>query len=190
MKRSVVLLALCMLMKTAFAQTQKGYLMLGGNFGGFSYNSKGSSNKSYNFNVTPSLGYLVANRWVVGGIIDLGISGSKSENSQTITTTSYGISPFVRYFLSDADRDKYFAQAKFNVGGLKQTDVSASSYIGYGLSLGYNHFFVKAVALEIGVGYDFKHPSEGFDENNFGVNVGLQIFLPTHRIRPVPADQQ
>jgi hypothetical protein len=168
---------------TSFGQTQKGYLMVGGNFGGFTYTSSGQENKSYNFNISPSIGYYVADRLAVGVLISVGVSGVKSADGETTTASNYGLSPFIRYYLGDDERDKYFVQGAFNGGGIKQTGQDLTSYIGYGLGLGYNHFFVKAVALEIGLGYDYLHPSTGHDQNNIGVNLGLLIFLPTRKVK-------
>lgn len=174
----------------AHAQTQKGYWMAGGNFGGFTYASSGADNRSYNFNVNPTLGYFVAPRFAVGGLLSVGISGVKSVEGSMSSTFNYGLSPFARYYFGNDERDKYFVQGKFNTGGLKQTYLSPTSYIGYGLGVGYDHFFVTAVALEIGLGYDFLHPSVGRDENNFGVNLGLLLFLPGKREKKAAAALQ
>lgn len=171
---------------TAFGQTEKGYLMVGGNFGGFTYTSSGQDNKSYNFNINPSLGYYVADRLALGALLSVGVSGVESADGVTTTASNYGLSPFIRYYLGDDERDKYFAQGEFNGGGIKQSGQAVTSYIGYGVGLGYNHFFVKAVALEIGLGYDYLHPSTGHDQNNIGVDLGLQIFLPTRKVKPAP----
>ena len=172
---------------SADAQTQKGYWMVGGNFGGFTYASAGEDNQSYNFNFNPTLGYFIAPRLAVGGILSVGVTGVKSVEGAMTSSFNYGLSPFMRYYFGDDERDKYFVQGKFNTGGLKQTDVAPTSYIGYGVGVGYDHFFVRAVALEIGLGYDFLHPSVGRDENNFGVNLGLLLFLPGKQLRKAAA---
>ena len=62
----IVILVWLSLCHASFGQTQKGYLMAGGDFGGFTYNSSGADNKSYNFNISPSIGYYVADRLAVG----------------------------------------------------------------------------------------------------------------------------
>lgn len=188
MKRVVVLLAFLLFCVLSYGQTQKGYLMAGGNFGGFTYTSSGKQNESYNFNFNPSLGYYVADRLALGGLLSVGISGVTSADGKFTTAANYGLSPFLRYYFGDDERDKYFVQGQFGGGGIKQSGEDVTSYIGYGLGLGYNHFFVKAVALEVGLGYSYIHPSTGHDQNNFGVSLGLQIFLPTRKIKAPAAD--
>ena len=85
---------------TANAQITKGNWMVGGyaNFSNTSYestNSNGStsSGKSNGLNISPTIGYFVANNFACGLSGNFGLSIPE----QGSNATSYGVGPFVRY---------------------------------------------------------------------------------------------
>jgi opacity protein-like surface antigen len=179
MKRVLLITISLIIVTIVNAQTEQGNIIVGSTFGGLNFGSQkqtSSSIKSFNLTLNPLAAWFVADNIAVGAQLNLGYRSEKI-TSQTTSTTSYGISPLVRYYFVGEGTTQFFGQGKFNFGGLKQKDLSSTSYIGFGLGAGLDHFVSDNVAIEAALGYDYLKPKNAKALNNLSINFGLQIFL-------------
>lgn len=139
----------------AFAQTEKGTLMLGGNA---SFESQGGSSA---FLLNPNLGLFVADNFAVG------------LNATLLTgegTTVWGLGPYGRAYFGGGEKGKLFAQAGVNLLGFSN-DFGSDTEFGWSVGAGYAIFLNQSIALELGPQYS----KFGDDDGRFNVNVGFQI---------------
>jgi hypothetical protein len=132
MKKAIILISvLCFFgLSASQAQVIKGRSLLGVstsfsyiNFGsdlfslGFSsvkYKSNSSENvdpdviKVTTVNIQPKFGYFIANNLAVGLNVSLGSSTSKPQSGGKSTLTSFGVGPFVRYYISESKIMPFF----------------------------------------------------------------------------------
>ncbi|WP_439879604.1 outer membrane beta-barrel protein [Pontibacter sp. MBLB2868] len=164
------------------AQTQKGTLMIGGS---------GTTNFNDGFAITlnPNLGYFFADNIAVGSSLNLSYSRVKPFRNIGI-----GISPFARYYFGEQAPTRLFAQANaaysYNHNeGISSTDYSSNSYTSssVGGGLGVVHFITEQVGLEAQFFYnnvksqwnnDQGMSSSSPRDGRFGINFGVQIYLP------------
>jgi hypothetical protein len=184
MKKLMLLSPIIFIAVSSNAQTEKGNLMVGANIGGINFNTVGTTS-AFSANINPQVGKFIFNGLAVGAGIDFSIQ--KAKNVDAIT--SYGLVPFVRYYFKkegelNTSNERFFATAKIGFGGIKANGVSSSSLI-YGVGVGYNHFFTSSVALEVGLGAVVNDATKTGVKSivNYGLNAGLQIFLPTKQMK-------
>jgi hypothetical protein len=168
MKRVLLITISLIIVTIVNAQTEQGNIIVGSTFGGLNFGSQkqtSSSIKSFNLTLNPLAAWFVADNIAVGAQLNLGYRSEKI-TSQTTSTTSYGISPLVRYYFVGEGTTQFFGQGK-----------SSTSYIGFGLGAGLDHFVSDNVAIEAALGYDYLKPKNAKALNNLSINFGLQIFL-------------
>ena len=166
-------------------QITKGNWLVGGTGNFSSYENKSSSNgleninKGFGINVSPNIGYFLANRFAVGSLLNLGSSMPKDfENS-----FSYGIGPFARYyFLEEDKRVNILLQANYIYGASQsQSGNNKSNSNAYGFKAGPAIFFNSSVALEVTLEYNsgklIPDSSASSSYNNFQIALGFQIHL-------------
>ena len=123
-----IMAALCAIAFKSNAQTEKGKFLLGGsvNFG-TSNNENENPAKRTSFGLAPRVGYFVSDNWAVGTTLSYTITKAKSAPTEEIyysdQTSSYGISPFVRYYTRIADNFKFYGD--FNVSAFRGIQKSA-----------------------------------------------------------------
>src|SRR5699024_2325623 len=116
MKKTLLLLPLLVLLlqvvsSSVQAQTEKGNMMVGmqvANIGG-TFQDGGNT---FNLNLTPSAAYFVRNNLAIGGMLDLGLA-----TQNRLTTFSYGIGPWARYYFTTPQEMDFSALAPFFVDG-------------------------------------------------------------------------
>lgn len=181
MKKMIFAGALVILASATKAQTEKGNLMVGGTLGGINFSSTGS-NQVFSIGVSPNIGKFVIDNLAVGGSLDMMYTKPKDVNG----SFDFGVAPLVRYYFMREGANGLYGQARFGVGvhtfddENPATDNSSTTLL-YGVGVGYNRFFTKNVALEVGLGYTAYDPTRDNlkTTHNVGLNVGFQIFLPT-----------
>jgi outer membrane protein W len=197
MKKIVCVIALAMICSGAFAQFNKGRMLVGGAFGFSATTSKdksGSTTTTYshntNFSLTPNFGYFLMDNLAVGAGIGLSTSSTKGAGNNNFKNTSSGVtlSPFARYYL---DPGIFFqAQLGFGSSSFKSSSGgSTSSKTQYGLfnwslGAGYAYFLTDNVAVEPMIGFrsssqtnkDNTPKTKSTDAGPF-LSVGFQIYL-------------
>ncbi|MDN3678475.1 hypothetical protein QWY90_14265 [Flavobacterium paronense] len=175
-----ICIALFLFTISSNAQINKGNWMVGGyaNFSNTSYESKnpdGSTNKgkASGINVSPTIGYFLANNFACG------LSGNfvLSIPEQGNNVTSYGLGPFFRYyFLKPEKTINILSQVGYYYG----TSSNDSKYNNYNFKVGPVIYFNNSVGLELTIDYSVSKSSNQFSQNTFNslnIGFGFQIHL-------------
>jgi len=185
MKKLLLFVAFAFFALTGRAQTSAGTVVLGGGFDFYSRSPENSNNsKTSSFSFQPSIGYFVADHFVVG--LDFAIGTSKTTAGGTTIDKSslFAIGPYARYykFLSDNEKVAFYGQADFSFGFGKDTQgnnpSTKQSAFSVGISPGFSYFFSKHWSGEIGfTGLRVTTSDPNTDANNdktttveFGIN--------------------
>ena len=193
MKGCVMLLFASCLAYCAYAQFEKGTMMVGGSFGAdFTTNKSKYDGNTYthgkyvDVSFDPQFGIFVINNLAVGG--GLGISTSAYKDDETdykSVTNEFTIQPMARYYLDPG----VFFQGKLMFGGAKDkttengdTDATEYAVNGWSLSAGYAIFLNNIVAIEPQIGYGGKGYRNKDTEvktvdSGIFLRVGFQIYL-------------
>jgi hypothetical protein len=146
--------------------------------GGFSFRSGNDAN-SWAF--TPKMGYMLDDKWAVGGFLALGGSKDKANDKKG----NFGIGGFARYyFLSLGAASKSFnAYGELGLGYSALTkdpnvgSKSTNSAMNANLDLGINYFFTShwAATFELAniLSYNNANPESGSNTSDLNVNVNL-----------------
>jgi hypothetical protein len=168
---------------TSNAQITKGNWMVGGtgNFSSYesTYKSNGNeiTNKGIGINISPKIGYFLADKFVIGTSLSIGYTKPKeSDNS-----FGYGIGPYARYYFLNVDRHvNFFTEVNYIFGETKSGDNKSKSN-GYGLKAGSVFFFNNSVGLEVSLDYNSSklapNNSDNSTYNNLQIGLGFQIHL-------------
>jgi hypothetical protein len=196
MKKTIFTFFVVFLSMTAFAQFERGTMLVGGNFGLEFSTSKTkfdgqteTDGKSTSFSFDPQFGYFVIDNLAVGGALGVSLSTFKPDGSDgKYSSTSLTISPFARYYFDPG----IFVQASVGLGTMKSKndfggDVDENKYAISALSLGagYAIFLNDNVALEPMIGFQSitqKNKTSGEPEfknidSGLFVRLGFQIYL-------------
>lgn len=162
----------------AFAQTEKGSLLLGGNVG-MNFSSQ-PNNKHFSASVSPRVGVFVVNRLALGATVPMGYTSSGINSSRYF---NIGIGPFVRYYMG-AGKAVPFLEAKGGWNhsryryeapiGIERKETQNYGYGGLGLGLAY--FLTPSVGLESLLSYDI-YRQNSFTNRNLNLNIGFQIYF-------------
>ncbi|MGB1247667.1 MAG: outer membrane beta-barrel protein [Chitinophagales bacterium] len=207
MKKVQVLLIAIVVATMAFAQPEKGNIYLGGNlnigFGG-SKTEVGSTStdgpKTFNFGISPKVGYFISDKLSVGLDLGYNMNSSKLEVDPTTTTTTssmIGTGVFARYHIFPVEKFGFFFEgnvgASFGGNNTKtETSGTTNEYkkslfgINAGISPGLAIYFSKKVAFEAQYGFlGFTSTTETDDngaedvkdtQGGFGLNVNPSSF--------------
>jgi outer membrane protein W len=146
--------------------------------GSFSFRS-GETNDSWSF--TPKMGYMLTNKWAVGGFLALG--GSKSDLTND-KEANFGIGAFARYYFLSLGASKSFnVYGELGLGYSALTDKpnvgdkSTDSAINANIDLGINYFFTNhwAATFELAniLSYNNSNPESGDNSSDLNVEVNL-----------------
>ena len=164
MKLTLALLGFLLISQAVSAQAVgQGAWMLGGSAGFQSLKVKDADESSTYFNLSPNLGYFIADDLAIGLALNLSsVSPAGGES-----TTDFGLGPFVRFYFADA----IFAQAGVNLG------LGDSEFTEFQVGVGYSWFVSNGVAIEPMLFYT-NHGEDGdfFDYSVFGLSIGIQAF--------------
>ena len=195
MKRITVFAIAMFAFGSAFAQFNKGRMLVGGSaeFRTTTYKQKGGGSTSTTgtrtmFSVAPSFGYFFMDNLAAGAAVETIFSKWNSKSSSTFDydygSTEIQFQPFVRYYLPMG----VFFQGKFGVGTRKHNpeddDIAEYKYntSSFALSAGYAFFLSDNVAVEPELGYrtsKLKQSDADFKNTESGLflRVGFQIYL-------------
>lgn len=115
--KSIIISLLCFLTITVAAQTEKGKFLTGGNLSFYSSKINDSYNqpRDYYYDILPKLGYFVHHNLAIGAGLNLRFSNRRSlvaddYHFDGYTSTAYGLSPFMRYYIDLDTRFKFYGE--------------------------------------------------------------------------------
>ena len=166
LKLSLCLVAFLSLSDSLSAQTVgQGAWMVGGSAGFRSINYKDSDLSVTQIDLSPNLGYFIADDLAIG--VNFRLTSTSTDGN---STTDFGLGPFVRYYFASA----LFAQlgADLGIGDNEFTDLE--------LGVGYSWFVDNSVAIEPKLFVRLHNVKDtnpvDFDATIFGLSVGVQAF--------------
>lgn len=151
------------LSQTISAQAvNQGAWMVGGSAGFSSQKFKDADESTTIINLSPNLGYFIADDLAIGLGVDLTSVSFDGESS-----TDFGLGPFVRFYFADA----IFAQAGVNLG------LGDNEFTEFQVGVGYSWFVGNDVAIEPILFYNSHSVDGDFgDYSVFGLGIGVQAF--------------
>lgn len=183
------------------AQLQEGTWMLGSDLGSgiispassglLGFNFGLNDGAGYNVGISPKLGYFVSDNFLLGAVVDLGFSKSAENNGVSTKSTVYGIQAFSRYYLSPGEAGidnllnsgRFFLEGNAGIAGVNVKDGPTTNGFVFGVGPGYSYFVTPNVALETSLKYNgLVGGGNTTYQNSLGLNLGIQIFLPTSEI--------
>lgn len=170
-----------MISSFAFAQTETGRLMIGGDAQFASAKTSEFDIKTTTVAFNPNVGYFFIDNLAGGLRVEIGSTKVKFDDFEA-TSTSTSVSPFIRYyFLPLSDNIKLFGDASYGFGSTKDEsdgDEEKTDYSGFTISAGPAIFLTENTALEIKAFYNsIKIKDIDGRTNMFGLGVGFQIHL-------------
>lgn len=160
-----------------FGQLQKGAVIVAGS-GNFTRQSD-ESNTFSSLTLTPAAGFMLTNQFAIGAGI-----GVTSFTAGELRSTTLGLSPFLRLYLTKAGKARPFLQgyAGYEYEDIQDLDLQFSA-LRFGGELGLDFFIRDNVALEMSAGYQIRRyletsePIVYSDTNTFFLNFGIIGFL-------------
>jgi hypothetical protein len=161
--------------KTAAPDLLRGTWLIGGTSAntqfGITSARPGASNIN-GLNIAPNLLYFVTDRLGVGAALNLGLSGNANFSS-----TVFGISPRLRYYLSPAQHRMFFLAGAYHYDAF-QSKLGEQKFEGNNsrasMALGMNNFLTSHLALELSPNLNYQFESKAM---RLGVDFGVQFFL-------------
>ncbi|MGN6435468.1 MAG: outer membrane beta-barrel protein [Agriterribacter sp.] len=188
MKKALLIFTSFLIGSIAFAQINRGQFLVGGN--GTFTSSNNAGYKSSQLTLSPGAGYFFMDKLAGGLNVNFGRNRSKQAGVKS-TSATYGISPFVRYYVLPAtSKINLFGQASYTWG--KSDNISnniytgKSTFNGYSISAGPTIFITRNIAVELTAGLtnnyhrsksSYNNSTNKFKEKLFQIGVGFQIHL-------------
>lgn len=184
------------------AQLSEGDFMLGSDLGSglitssnnglLGFNFGLNDGAGYNVGLSPKVGYFVSDNFLIGAVVNLGFTKSPENNGVSAKSTVYGVQALSRYYLFPGQagvdnllkKGRFFLEANGGISGINVKDGPSTNGLALGFGPGYSYFITDNVALETSVKYNGL--AGGGDTNyqhSLGLNLGVQIFLPSSRVR-------
>ena len=184
-KTSCLLLGFLFSASFAFAQIQKGNVLVGGDLAGFNLGLNHSG--YFNMNITPKAAWFVKDNVAIGGYVNLNLATAKDQG----TTTTYGIGGLGRYYVNDPKINvlkhaRFFAEVNAGIEGNNYSGGSSTNGLGIGFGPGLAYFITPNIGLEGLLKYD---GIIGFGSqatsSSLDFNIGFQIYLPSSKVKEV-----
>lgn len=197
MKKLLIFIAVAMFSLTTFSQTNKGTILIDAQSNlslSFTtqkseYNGLSSdADKSTNLILSPSMGYFIADNFVLGLSLPVRFYSSKEED-YTVSQTSFGFGPFARFYFGTSNI-KPFLQA--NVGYVTNSykiensfdnENGSSNGILFGFGGGVAFFIKESIAINASISYTGASLKDGDNSDyksttgEFGIGLGFALHL-------------
>jgi len=221
MKKSLLLcLSLCLYFGMSAQITDRGNFILGTtigfstststvNFQGEGISVESNGYRNLQFNVTPSIGYFLANNWALGIGMDYTLNRTKKPkdvtNPDTELTTSYDsdllFGPFTRFYFPFGEDKAFFLESTFGFGSssneieiANETQTASNNVIAFGFGPGFTIFSNDAVGVETIAKYNWSKSNSTINiqgistktsssTNAIDFSVGFQVYFA--RLAPV-----
>ena len=161
MKKLFAMAAALLISAGAHAQFEQGKLYMNASLTGLNMSYNGS--EGFNFGVQGQLGYMVANDWLVYGLVDYSHKG-KGDNAN-----QYSVGVGGRYYI---EQNGLYLGAQCKLAHASHyTDVMP------GIEVGYAYFLSRTVTIEPAIYYNqsFKNHSD-FSSVGLKVSIGVYLF--------------
>lgn len=172
MKINQLILTICFFVGAlaAYAQPNKGSVLLGGNVG-FSSINQGEANV-VNIEFTPKAAFFVSDRFAIGGQVAVEILTGDADYS------AFGIGPLARYYFNGSGSTRFFGEGAIAWESVDFGFGGSQSAFGFGLGVGLDYFINQHVALEAVLGYNFRNVEDIEDNSNtIGLTIGIAAFI-------------
>jgi outer membrane protein len=184
------------------AQTEKGRWQLGAQIGNFSYQTQ-NGGKNFSGSISPSAGYFIIDNLLIGTGVPVSYSAYRfpsNFNSVESATTSYGLSPFARYYIGKNHLKPYIGLAySYSRTSTRQTQpdftgqvtkqTTTGSVTNLVPTIGVAYFITDNVALNAGLNYSIQSISSeardanmnpvsySYKQNLLSLVIGFQLFF-------------
>lgn len=185
MKKALLFLVLLAAGHGAFAQTEQGNFLVGGNV------QLNTAKNNTQVALSPSIGYFFVENFALGANIDLAYS-KLGENPNASRITRFGIGPFVRYYVGTPggirpflQGDADFSSTKSKTGTVSSTSTGTNFFFGPGAAI----FLNRNVALEGLAGYSHTANKNQKGSGGFAFKFGFQVYLTGGEVKAVTNGQ-
>lgn len=189
------------------AQLSKGDYMIGTDLGSgitstasnglFGFNFGLNDGAGLNVGLAPKVGYFVSDNFMLGAVVNLGYTKGPKDLGAS-ESALYGIQALSRYYLSPGEEGvdnllkngRFFLEANAGFAGVNVKDGPTTNGFAFGFGPGYSYFITDNVALETSVKYNgLVGGGNTTYQHSLGLNLGLQIHLPTSQVKRAANDQ-
>lgn len=168
MKKNLLSLSFLLVITVAYAQTDKGDWMVGGNF------RLNTAENNTEITFTPNAGGFITDNLALGGNLLFEYSEFGS-----IKRTDFGIGPFVRYYFTKANVRPVLHGSLNFVSSRNKTpsDAETENGVNYFLGGGAAIFISDQVSIDGLMGF-YHSKYSGLDgSGGFAMNIGFQVYL-------------
>lgn len=187
---------------TSNAQLEEGTFMIGTDLGSglstpttsglFGLNLGLNEGAGLELGISPKAGFFLSDNFLVGGIVNLGYSKSPESDGESTHTFTYGVQGLTRFYIrpQEADLDdivntgRFFLETNAGIAGVNIKDGPTTNGFAFGFGPGYSYFLTSNVALEATAKYSGLVGAGNTDyQNSLGINLGIQVFIPSSQAR-------
>ena len=153
---------------SAFSQTEKGAVLVGGALS-FQTTSNNSS-----FVLNPNIGFFPFNNFALG--VTTNFNYAKQGN---IKSNQIGVGPFLRYYVGKTQTKPFITTEVGYLHNKIETSLGESSTNGFGflIGLGFAAFINETVAIEGLTGYNYSDFSDASSASGFTMRFGFQLYF-------------
>ena len=171
-----------LLFVSAFSQTDKGKLLIGGNADmSLSFQS---TTRNFNLSINPTFGVFAIKNFLIGGRYSFGVASRRAFNNdkneyRTVTSFTTGIGPIAKYYFGKKQLKGFLAaNASYLVfTQLTKGNVANKNGFSAGGSVGMAYFFNEHVALETAFYVTASGYEGDFPTTRGGISVGIFTLL-------------
>lgn len=190
------------------AQLAEGTYMLGTDLGSgitstasnglFGFNFGLNDGAGFNVGLAPKVGYFVSDNFMLGAVVNLGYTKA-AESEGASESTLYGIQALSRYYLAPGEKGvdnllkngRFFMETNAGFAGVNVKEGPTTNGFAFGFGPGYSYFLTNNVALETSVKYNgLVGGGNTTYQHSLGLNLGLQIHLPSSDAKRAAQDRQ
>ncbi|WP_343668343.1 outer membrane beta-barrel protein [Chitinophaga sp.] len=190
---TLALMAVLFFSTTAFAQTQKGNILIGSDITDLGLNFQKSSTQ-FTFNLNPKAAWFINDGLALGGYVNFGLVTSNGAGSDV----SYGIGALARYYPTDKNvrklefskRARFFVEGNAGFGGTNPASGASTNGVELGVGPGISYFITPNVALETLFKYNIIiGGGNSTTAQQLKLGVGFQIFLPGAKAKEIMREE-
>lgn len=189
-KIATVLFVMLAVLCTTKAQLQQGNFLIGSDMASLKLGLNEGS--VFDVDVNPKLAFFVRDNLALGAYLHFGLSTSKGAGSNI----DYGLGALGRYYISDPTinvlrHSRFFFEGNVGIEGTNPASGDNTNGLGLGIGPGLAYFLTPNVGLETLLKYQ---GIVGFGSRTTSsdliLQLGLQIYLPTSRIKARMGDNK